>query len=344
MNGSAASGQESASGSSITVVMPVFNGAATLPRSLPPLLQMQRDAEVVEVLVVDDGSDDDSRGIAERLGAQVVASGGRLGPGGARNVAARFARGDILWFVDADVIVHNDAARVLANAMADGHHAAVFGAYDDRPPARNFLSQYKNLVHRYYHHRAPGRAHTFWAGCGAVRAPAFAAVGGFDAVRFHRPSIEDIDLGLRLGAAAYRIAIVPALLGTHLKEWRLLNLLRTEIFARALPWSRLIHANPRWPETLNVAGAERWRAGLALALLATGVVCLVVPSAAWSVPLLAIAIAVANAPLFRFFSDRRGVRFAAAGILFHQVYYLYASAAFAWTWLEHKMKTTRNGA
>ncbi len=164
--------------------MPVYNGAGVLASSLLPLLEMRRAGEVAEVIVVDDGSTDRSVAVATALGVVPISSGGRLGPGGARNVAASVASGDVLWFVDADVVVHADAARRVATALSTTRAAAVFGCYDERPAGQNFLSQYKNLVHRYYHDREPGEAATFWAGCGAVRKDVFLASGGFDAARY----------------------------------------------------------------------------------------------------------------------------------------------------------------
>ena len=158
--------------------MPVYNGAAFIPLSLPPLIAMVQRGEILEVIVIDDGSSDDSKQIAQQMGAKVLSSGGRIGPGGARNQAAEIALGDILWFVDADVVVHEDAALSLHRGFDELQIVAVFGSYDTNPPARNFFSQYKNLVHHYYHQRASNEARTFWSGCGAVRRTAFLDVGG----------------------------------------------------------------------------------------------------------------------------------------------------------------------
>jgi glycosyltransferase involved in cell wall biosynthesis len=325
----------------ISVIMPVYNGAAVLPRSLPPLVAMLRERAIAEIIVVDDGSNDASAEIAKAYGVRVLDSGGRLGPGGARNVAAPAAVGDVLWFIDADVVVHDDAARVLAEALQRTGAAAVFGTYDDRPPGSNFFSQYKNLVHRYYHRRAAGHAETFWAGCGAVRKESFLAAGGFDAVRYPYPSIEDIELGWRLRQRELSIVLVPELQCTHLKVWRLPNLLFTDIFRRAVPWSRLIHARSGLANALNIGVAERLNAVLALAFLvalaaaAAGLV-------AWWVPASAVvAVAVGNRELFGFFRAARGVGFALRAVLFHQVYYLYGAAAFAWCWLERRWRSLR---
>ncbi|MEO5701571.1 MAG: glycosyltransferase [Casimicrobiaceae bacterium] len=333
-----------ASATRISVIMPVWNGAAMLDRSLPPLARMRARGEIVEIIVVDDGSTDDSIKRATAHGGRVLPSGGRLGPGGARNVAAPLASGDVLWFVDADVVVHDDAARILADSLHDRDMSAVFGCYDNRPAGTNFFSQYKNLVHHYYHHRAGGAADTFWAGCGAVRTAVFLEHAGFDAARYPFPSIEDIELGYRLRARGLRIALLPALQGTHLKVWRLGNLLHTDIFRRAVPWSRLILESGGLPDALNVGSSERGRAALAVALLASVLLALfgLLP---WWVPLVPGAAAfVANAALFTLFRRARGVAFALAALGFHQIYYVYGSTAFAVCWVVHHARGRRRAS
>jgi glycosyltransferase involved in cell wall biosynthesis len=332
------SGNSAAGKPAITIIMPVYNGRNYIVKSLPPLVEMQRRGEVREVLVVDDSSTDDSATIAAQLGARVMPSGGRLGPGAARNQAARAAEGEILWFVDADVIIHDDAARYMHEGFAEAGVVAVFGSYDDQPPAQNFLSQYKNLVHHFYHHRGRKEASTFWAGCGAVRKDAFLAVGGFDTERYKRPSIEDIELGYRLRQAGGRILLFPELLSTHLKVWRLLNLLHTEVFCRAIPWSRLMIEQSGVVDDLNVSTMERMRAALAGLLLLT-VFAVLAGFLPWWMVLVMLALVVwANRSLLALFYRRKGLLFAGMGLLFHQFYYLYSSSAFVYTLFECKLK------
>jgi len=315
----------------ISVVMPVYNGREFIAQSLPPLLQMAERGEVLEVIVVDDGSTDGTDEMARQMGARVLPSGGRLGPGGARNQAAREARGEVLWFIDADVVLHSDAARALSGGFDNPDVVAVFGSYDEHPPAQTFFSQYKNLVHHFYHQRARERAFTFWSGCGAVRRDAFLEVGGFDVERYKYPSIEDIELGHRLIRAGGQIRMRRNVLCTHLKVWEFGNLVHTEVFRRAIPWSRLIvGAGEGIPNDLNVGRGEQGRAVIAglflLSLLAwvTGLVGLV------PVLLMAGVVLAANWSITKMFAARRGVLFACGGLLFHQVYYLYSAASFAW--------------
>jgi glycosyltransferase involved in cell wall biosynthesis len=319
----------------ISVIMPVYNGAEFIPQSLPPLVEMMHRGEILEVIVVDDGSTDGSKQMAESMGAKVLSSGGRLGPGGARNQAANSALGDILWFVDADVVVHSDAARRLGIGFDVEQIVAVFGSYDSNPPARNFFSQYKNLVHHYYHNRAKDEAHTFWSGCGAVRRTTFLSCGGFDVERYQYPSIEDIELGHRMIKAGGRIRLLRDVQCTHLKVWRFWNLIHTEIFRRAIPWSRLIVTSGEGiPNDLNVGVAEQTRAVLAGTLFLAILVSLAGYISPIWVLFLGLLVLLANREITVFFNRRGGFLFALCAIFFHQIYYLYSASAFAWVFFE----------
>lgn len=318
----------------ISVVVPGYNAAPYLERSLPPLIAMRDQGDVSEVLLIDDCSTDPaSREVAERLGAQVIVMERNGGPGAARNRAAQLACGEILWFVDADVVASASSPARIRAVFEDPEVWALFGSYDCNPPATNFASQYKNLVHRYYHQRGRGEASTFWAGCGAVRRERFLAVGGFNHESYGRPSIEDIELGRRIRDAGGRIRLAHELECTHLKRWSLKELVRTDIFQRALPWSRLLLSSPRKVNDLNVSGAEKVRALLA-ALLAVSLLCLPAsnfhPAAVAAALAAGLAVAAASASLFCYFARLRGVGFAILGALYHQVYYLYSLAAYVW--------------
>ncbi|HEU0222296.1 MAG TPA: glycosyltransferase [Paracoccaceae bacterium] len=245
----------------ISVVMPAYNAAAHLPRVLAPLLAMRERGEVEEVIVVDDRSSDATASLARQMGASVLVTLRNGGPGAARNLAAQHAAGDILWFVDSDVIAWPGGAALIRAAFAEPGVEAVFGSYDAAPDGTPWLSRYKNLVHRFYHQKAGREATTFWAGCGAVHTETFRRLGGFDVATSRLPSREDIELGYRIHDAGGRILVLPELLGKHLKVWTLRSAVQTDLFRRALPWSRLMIARARLTDDLNTARAERLRAG-----------------------------------------------------------------------------------
>jgi GT2 family glycosyltransferase len=317
--------------------MPVHDGSAFLGESLAALLA-QVDKGLLEVLVVDDASGDGSAELAADLGARVLRAPVRGGPGLARNLGAEAARGDVLFFVDADVVVHGDAARRVAETLADPDVAAVFGSYDDRPRDTGFASRYMNLRHHLVHQQGAGEAETFWAGCGAVRRQVFLAVGGFDAARYPEPSIEDIELGGRLRGAGHRIRLHAGLQGTHLKRWTLRGVIHTDIFRRAIPWARLLLADSRAVRVLNTSRRERARAGLAWLILAAAGLSAGNVLPLWApLGLLGVA-ALLNRPLLSLFARRGGWLFAVAGLLQHQLYYLYSSAVYVFCFAESRLR------
>jgi GT2 family glycosyltransferase len=310
----------------VTVIVPVHNGGEGFRRCLEAIAAAA--PPPAELIVVADGDTDGSRELARSAGAMVLERARPGGPAVARNLGARSATGEILFFLDADVEVAPDAiGRVQAAFAADPELAALIGSYDDAPGEPDFLSQYKNLLHHYTHQTARGVAFTFWGACGAIRRELFLAAGGFDE-GYTRPSIEDIELGYRLARAGHRLRLDKELQVKHLKRWDALTLLRTDFFARALPWTELIHREGRITNDLNLSLASRlsvvavyglggslllalrWPRALALGLLAVG------------------ALMALNAPVYRFLLRKRGGVFALRALPWHWLYYAYSGAAF----------------
>ncbi len=246
------------------------------------------------------------------------------GPAAARNAGARGGGGELLAFVDADVIVHPDAfARIRDAFEADPGLAAVFGAYDDSPEAPDAVSGFRNLLHHRVHLEGAGPAETFWAGLGAVRRDAFEAAGGFRAERFELPSVEDIDLGMRLSSAGHRIRLDPQIQGKHLKRWTLAEMVRVDFSNRGVPWTRLLLESERGGGgPLNLS--PRHLAGTVASLTAIGGVLARRPRAT---ALGLAALLGLNAGLYALIWRRRGPAQAAAALILHPIHHLTAAAA-----------------
>ena len=265
----------------VSVVIPAWNAGDDLDRCLEAVLKS--DYPLVECIVVDDASTEPSTAeIARRHGVTLVRMEQQGGPGRARNRGAELARGDVLMFTDADVVLHPDAIGKAARALqADPEVGAVFGSYDDRPTHPSFLSRYRNLYHHWNHQVGSEEASTFWTGCGAVRRDAFLELGGFSA-EFDRPSIEDIELGYRLRAAGHRIRMLKDMQGTHLKQWTLADMVKTDVLQRGVPWVALLKRHPDTPNDLNLNLGARAATLLAGVFLLFAL--LTIPGFRWSLP------------------------------------------------------------
>ena len=311
----------------VSVIIPVHNGGNRFRTCLQNLAASNITPE--EVIVVSDGDSDGSWRVAEQFGAQVMRILTPEGPARARNLGARIAKGDILFFFDADVAIPQDAVgRIAATFQDNPDLAALFGSYDDEPFESNFLSQYKNLFHHYVHQIAKTDASTFWSGCGAVRREVFLAMGGFDE-NYRHPSIEDIELGYRLRKAGHRIRLLKELQVKHLKRWDVSSLLKADFQYRALPWTDLILKDGRFIDDLNIDLSNRLSVictFLSLAALfgALWMPWLLVPAGVCLMGLLLL-----NRDLYRFFRTKRGYCFAVAAIFWHWIYFFYSGLAFS---------------
>ena len=81
-------------------------------------------------------------------------------------------------------------------------------------------------------------------------------MGGFNQ-GFERPSIEDIELGMRITDAGYSIGSVPRIQVQHTKRWTLKKLIYTDVLLRGIPWTRLMLQRGMIPNDLNVSRSQR---------------------------------------------------------------------------------------
>lgn len=258
----------------------------------------------------------------------------RQGPAAARNLAASEATGLILVFIDADVEIHPDALdRLRAHFATDPDRTAVFGSYDDQPAAPGLVSRFRNLLHHYTHSSQPGPASSFWAGCGAIRRDAFLAMGGFDAEGYPRPSIEDIELGLRLSDRGGRIELDPAIQGKHHKRWTLRSMLVTDIRQRAIPWSQLLLRRRELPATLNLTPTARLSAAASLVVWSCGPAALVWPDlGAWVLLAFCCCLSlllILNRGFHRLLVQRTGWLHGGVGVGLHALFLAYSSLTYA---------------
>ncbi len=320
----------------VAIIVPAYNAEATLTACLDAIAALTR--KVDELIVYDDGSTDRTNTIATLAGARVIRNDSApRGPAYGRNAAARVAESDVLLFVDADVVIAPDALeRMLADMLRAGAGAA-FGSYDDQPRSQRATSLYANLRHHFVHQNGARDATTFWSGMGMIDRRVFLDIGGYDAVRFAHPSIEDIELGVRLIADGHRIRLVPEALGKHCKDWSLWRVWHTDIVRRAYPWSCLIADKRTAGADLNVSTRERITAALALAVPRFVLAALWHPSALLGAGAALAAYLYCNRVFFRFLASRLSLSAWLVAVGMHWCYHIYATATFVIVMLGTKL-------
>ena len=322
----------------LSVVMPVRNGGQTLLHALEALTLSDLPRERWELIVVDDGSRDETAAIAAQYADRLVRLPGRgNGPGYARNRGFELTLGEYVTFVNADVMVEVDTLRCCAEALAESPDiGAVFGACGPSPLEQGLVSQYRNLLLYYYLRRNTGDAATFSSACGTIRSAVFEEAGGYDEWHFRRRQLEDLELGQRIRRLGSRIVLHASIHATNLRRWTLGTMIATEIFDRGVPWMRLVRRH-----LFRTRDARRLRsiksANVALTWLSIPLLL-----AAWLarrpallIPAIACvaAVIVNNADQLLFFRRQRSTGFALAAIGLDLVYYLTAGAAVLLGWI-----------
>jgi glycosyltransferase involved in cell wall biosynthesis len=246
-----------------------------------------------ELVVFSDGSTDGSDRLAREYGAVMIERKDvpeigesidrfrvSFGPAGGRNQAAEVARGEILFFVDADVQIQPQTiGRIVRTFETRPEISALFGSYDFAPGNPSFLSQFRNLLHTYVHQTSSANAKTFWGGCGAILRSTFKEVGGFDAVRYRFPAVEDIEFGYRLTDAGHRIHLDKDLQVKHLKKWTFTSMVVADVMHRAIPWLQIIYSKRQMDNDLNLKHQNK------ISVMISGVIFLVVAAMLVGLPL-----------------------------------------------------------
>jgi cellulose synthase/poly-beta-1,6-N-acetylglucosamine synthase-like glycosyltransferase len=209
---------------------------------------------------------------------------------------------------------------MITGAMAtDVSLAALFGSYGKQTVPGNFFSRYRNLVHHYTHQRSCEDASTFCSGFGVIRREAFHRLGGFDPqCRF----LEDIELGYRMNREGLRVRLCKDLQMTHCKRYTLASLVRSDLFRRTLPWTRLMletgmvrnDLNTRWNNVLSVP--------VAFLLLITPAL----PAFLFAAPALVCSFIGLNAGLLSLTYAEGGLAFALQSCVMCWLGYLYSGA------------------
>ena len=214
----------------ISVVIPVKNAGAVFDECLRAI--RANHGVRYEIIVVDDHSNDNSGEIARQYSCQVITLPYSSGPSHARNIGAQAAKGEILLFIDSDIIVSPDTLRKVSLIFQDHNIIAIVGVLRDEIRYKNFCSQYKNLWMRYTYIRMPETVSLFYTSGAAIRREIFLKSGGFDA-NYTRPSVEDTDFAQKLDLMGYKVHLRRDIELEHVKYYSIFEIYKTDFYRAA---------------------------------------------------------------------------------------------------------------
>ena len=312
----------------LTVVIPVYNGQKTIGRCLEHLFAST--LENFTVIVVDDHSTDETIRIARAFPCAVLETAVNSGAAAARNMGAASAVTPLIYFLDADILVRPDTlASTLRAFETRPDLCAMFSCFQKDTVHQNFVSVYKNLLQHYTHQNANPDSTSFCGGFSLIRRDVFLAAGGFDpACRF----MEDIELGYRLTRAGHRIWLNRELQLTHWKYLTVAGLIRSDLFERAVPWTRIMLDKRVFQNDLNTRVHHVLSVPVSFLILASSIA---QPLWLWvTLPLASVFIAL-NYRFLNFARQERGWWFAMRAAGMSWLGYLSSGAGAVIGTLEH---------
>lgn len=203
----------------LSVIIPNFNRADALPQTIRSLARQSLHPNAFQVLVIDDGSTDNSLSLLERLRPRVpfplqLITQDNLGPGAARNHGAREATANLLLFWDSDMIADRATLEIHRDLHMQNHSALVAGARRAWAPATTSLFA-KALKAGKMGIDHFGEAPSFWEAFSSnlsIHRRDFEELGGFDE---DLRAFEDIDLAYRAQQAGLALMFSREAVGYH---------------------------------------------------------------------------------------------------------------------------------
>ncbi len=226
----------------ITVIIPAYNAQETIASAIEAVMA-QAYAGSVELVVVDDGSTDQTKDVVARYPEVRLIRQENTGPAGARNRGAREAGGEFLFFTDADCCPQRGWLAGMMQGFDRPDIAVVSGSYGIANP-HAWLAR---IIHAeiIYRHRTlmPQYPRFFGSYNFAVRRAVFEAAGGFNA-GYRQASGEDNDLSYRIAAGGGRILFLPDVRVDHYHQESLRRYLR-EQFRHGFWRAKMYGEHPR---------------------------------------------------------------------------------------------------
>jgi glycosyltransferase involved in cell wall biosynthesis len=215
----------------ISVIIPNYNGSCTVGKCLEAVFSSTY--HDLEVVVVDDGSADNSVEIIQQFPCKLIQLNQHAGASKARNVGAQNSRGEVLFFIDADCIMQEHTVAIALETLQGREHAVVGGTYTLIPYDDTFFSAFQSVFIHYSEtrKREPDYVATHAM---AIYAKLFREFNGFR--EDFLPILEDVEFSHRLRRLGHPLLMNPDILVQHVFNFTLWKSLKNA-FRKSLFWT-----------------------------------------------------------------------------------------------------------
>ncbi|MBI5186294.1 MAG: glycosyltransferase [Nitrospinae bacterium] len=209
----------------ISIVIPLYNSAGTIQKTLEACLSQDLAGYETEVIVVDDGSTDGGVEAVKKYPVKIIRQE-NSGPASARNKGWRAAKGDIVCFTDSDCVPRRDWIAKLLEGYCSEEVGGVGGTYDIMN-ADNFLASCIHEEIKIRHEAQPKFVNYLGSFNLSYKKSVLEEVGGFNE-EYKRASGEDNDLAYRVSKKGYKLSFAQDSAVAHYHPDRLFKYLRQQ--------------------------------------------------------------------------------------------------------------------
>ena len=220
----------------VSVIIPVKNGGSTIGACLGSIKRSYY--KNIEIIVVNDHSTDNTVAIVRSFNCIVLEPKNGSGANNARNFGASQATGEILVFMDSDIVVERETILGIVETLEERYIDAVVGIYTAKHRHESFVSQYKNLWVRYSYIKSPPAIDWLFGSISGIRKEAFEKLGGFNVELLAKHGHDDIELGKRFAQAKLNIVLNMDIEVEHLKNYTLGSFIKNE-YLRSLGFAEM---------------------------------------------------------------------------------------------------------
>jgi len=199
----------------ISIIIPAYNSEKTIGKTIESLLKQNYSKKNYEIIIVDDGSSDNTQDTILKFKQVRLIKQNHKGPATARNLGATNAKGAILLFTDADCVLDKNWIKEMVKPFTNPEIIGVSGTYKTLNND-NFMARFIGYEIEERHERMKRQKFIDFIGTfsAAYRKKIFLKFGGFD-TRFKTSSGEDPELSYRIDKAGLKMVFQPKAIVFH---------------------------------------------------------------------------------------------------------------------------------